>query len=64
MEDPGQRSFQVPKREHPTHGIELRMKTGNPRNALATEMESANRLAGKNLDHPLRDQPKGHCASM
>ena len=63
MGDPGQHSFQVPKRKCLTHGAEPGTKTGDPRNALAMEMESANQLASKNLDYPLGDQPEGHCAS-
>ena len=55
MGDPGRRSFQVLKREHPPHGIEPRMKTGNPRDAMTMEMESTNQLASKNLDYSLRD---------
>ena len=63
MGNPDRHPFQILKRERTAHGIELRTKTGNPRNALATEMESANRLAGKDLDHPSKDQPEGCCAS-
>ena len=63
MGDPSRHSFQVLKRKCLTHGAEPGTKTGDPRNAPATEMESANRLASKNLDYPLGDQLEGCCTS-